>query len=1272
MKKKGFVIGFLTLILVLICVPTNVKNVFAESSQDVVVLDNNSKVLSENYLDFYAISSSNFTYSNNGGSAGQNVLSNAFDRNFNTCFKSLQDNNVAYTDDTTGETKQNFINYIDINFNQTVCINRILYGAESVNTFRGYPTVLNIYANINNTLTLINTFNSTETTNMVVFNLKDNISTNKIRFEYVKVSTRHKYVASAREIMFLQPESSEYDSFNNMFTDYCELTLNKALSTEAKLNSVEDSLKNNINYNETIKPKFDRARQILSRELTFDESREFSTNSSAKNVINRYGNIDSFCRNTLNMSSFGTNRQVCGISAKPNQSIVIYVDCNDSDPLPTIRFSQNHGHWSGWLSGNYQLKKGKNVLTVPYLKNSNYTINTVDGGAIYIVNPYTSNQQSENVKLYFQNGELYPVYKKGQDEQEFLTKLNSYYQNLQQNESSVIDITEIVTDHIIFSGSASKAYEIFKNFSPKQCVLNWDSYMDSLLSFGGMDCNESGKYYNQMYKHINANIRVSQPWSGAAAYAYTEHIGIYTSWEATGYYAQNFGWGISHELGHMLDTRGQIIGESTNNMYAKFNETALEKIATRGNFDQTLNALSSDNNLEESYFNQNRLNFLIWWYIESYNHGFWADLQNCYRELNKDLNNIYEKVDGLKQKVDSLNATEKQVFYASVVTKIDMSYYYDRWGFNLVTTDSVFKQDSASETFKECLNELISRGYATNTKQPKLWYQDSKQFNLTYNKNCSIYNQQQKPVIDKVIKTKNGNSIFFKGNQDERHLGYEVLVSTNLTDYKVIAFSKGESYLDNNSYSTVPSYKIRAVDRMFNTTDYSNSVSANQIEQEAVCKIADTFYNSITEAIENANSGDEIIILKSLQEGNFIVNKNLTLKVQQSNSQITINKAEIGNFITINKGVTLNIVGLENMHLIIDGGGYSQNSSLFNVLGTLQTNFVDFVNSKSLSNGAVIFAGDGANITIKNALIKNNSATNGGVFYLNYASNKLNLQNANITYNNSQNAGAVLYSKGTAVLNNCQINFNNANGNGVIYSYDGGILKLNNSQISNNSATNGGALFVDGYTEINNCQISNNTAKNNGGAIYYSSNVNVRQIIAKKSTFFNNTAKNGKDVFVNSGNLTLDESTILNGEVYVNGGNVNISSNSLVSGKVAINNGTVTLQNNLSQNINELSFLLINPQPSIAIINFQNFEFSEQDLSKIKVQNKNVKLVLNNNALLVQIVEQTKQNNLILIVLIITLSIVVIALVLFVLHKTRKRKRKVLSNKKQNIKDANK
>ena len=371
MKKKGFVIGFLTLILVLICVPTNVKNVFAESSQDVVVLDNNSKVLSENYLDFYAISSSNFTYSNNGGSAGQNVLSNAFDRNFNTCFKSLQDNNVAYTDDTTGETKQNFINYIDINFNQTVCINRILYGAESVNTFRGYPTVLNIYANINNTLTLINTFNSTETTNMVVFNLKDNISTNKIRFEYVKVSTRHKYVASAREIMFLQPESSEYDSFNNMFTDYCELTLNKALSTEAKLNSVEDSLKNNINYNETIKPKFDRARQILSRELTFDESREFSTNSSAKNVINRYGNIDSFCRNTLNMSSFGTNRQVCGISAKPNQSIVIYVDCNDSDPLPTIRFSQNHGHWSGWLSGNYQLKKGKNVLTVPYLKNSN-------------------------------------------------------------------------------------------------------------------------------------------------------------------------------------------------------------------------------------------------------------------------------------------------------------------------------------------------------------------------------------------------------------------------------------------------------------------------------------------------------------------------------------------------------------------------------------------------------------------------------------------------------------------------------------------------------------------------------------------------------------------------------------------------------------------------------------------------------------------------------------------------------------------------------------
>ena len=375
--KRSISVKFLSILILLISLifsglMLSTKNPIFASSNDSEILENDDIKLTKNYLDFYSISSSNFTYSNNGGELSSNKLSYAFDRNFNTSFKSSIDNNVPYTDLDTNETIANFINYIDIDFNQNVSIDRVLYGSETGMT-RGYPTTLNIYANLNDSLSLIRTFTTTETSKMVVFDLGESVTTNQIRFEYVTVAKGHKWVASAREIIFLQPENNLFSVYNNMFTDYCELSLNNNVNTLTKLSNFESELKNNINY-ETLKPRFERATKILNKELTYQNSREFSTNPNSLNVINQFGNVDSYCRNTLKMSSFGTNRQVIGITAKPYETVTIYIDCDDSDPLPSIRFSQNHGHWSGWLSGNYSLKKGVNYLTVPYLKNSNYTI----------------------------------------------------------------------------------------------------------------------------------------------------------------------------------------------------------------------------------------------------------------------------------------------------------------------------------------------------------------------------------------------------------------------------------------------------------------------------------------------------------------------------------------------------------------------------------------------------------------------------------------------------------------------------------------------------------------------------------------------------------------------------------------------------------------------------------------------------------------------------------------------------------------------------------
>ena len=1280
--KRSISVKFLSILILLISLifsglMLSTKNPIFANSNDSEILENDDIKLSKNYLDFYSISSSNFTYSNNGGELSSNKLSYAFDRNFNTSFKSSIDNNVPYTDPDTNETIAKFINYIDIDFNQNVSIDRVLYGSETGMT-RGYPTTLNIYANLNDSLSLIKTFTTTETSKMVVFDLGESVTTNQIRFEYVTVAKGHKWVASAREIIFLQPENNLFSVYNNMFTDYCELSLNSNVNTLTKLAKFESELKNNINY-ETLKPRFERATKILNKELTYQNSREFSTNPNSLNVINQFGNVDSYCRNTLKMSSFGTNRQVIGITAKPYETVTIYIDCDDSDPLPSIRFSQNHGHWSGWLSGNYSLKKGVNYLTVPYLKNSNYTIDTVSGGAIYIVNPYFPSEQSQNVKVYIESGETYPVYRKGQDEKEFLNELNTYYENLQQNPTNTIDITEIVTDHIIFSGSASKAHEIFTSFSPKQCAENWDNYLDSLLSFGGLDCDESGENYNPINKHLNANVRVSQPWSGAAAYTYTEHIGIYTSWEATGYYASNFGWGMSHELGHMFDTRGQIVGECSNNMYAKYNETVLENIGTRGNFDATFNALSDDDNLPSSYFNDNRQNFLIWWYIECYHHGYWGELQNCYRGFNKVLNKLYEENDGLQTKVESLNSTERQIFYSSIVTKIDMSYYFARWGYNLSTGDEIFSQETMTDTLKDCLQVANDSNYIDSTKKPKLWYQDNTQYKISSLGDCNLYNGTEKPVLEKVIKGNSGNNVYLNQPNDIRHLGYEIWQGDETNGYKLVAFTTNGIYLDTNSYETSPLYKIRAYDRMFNTTDYSSAVRVTEFSQSNVCKINDTYYDFIYDAINNAQENDVIELLKSTQEKNLIIDKNLTIKIGENLQNISIFRTETGDLFTINSGKTLTLLGENESHLVINGGNILQNGSLFVVSGTFIASNVDFMGNKTSSNGGAVKGLNGGVIQISNSKITNNSAIYGGAIHLDYASNRLTLADTEISNNSSKNNGGAILNKGTIVTTNCVILDNTTQENGVIYNYGGGILKLNSTTIKNNLTSKNGAIYIDGYTEINNSTITQNSALNNGGGIYYSTSVDVRELIINGSIVAQNSANSGKDIYLDQGKITLKNTATINGDIYVNNGSLIINMDSLIYGQINQNLGLISLNDGLFESLNQVNFNFINKTDDLNVIKFEGFEFNEEDLTCFNVINDNIKLIFDESGLKLEIIQPViptepdvptnNENNLVKIIVIVSSILIGLGVVVFIIFmiKIKIVKDKKLRSKRKNV-----
>ena len=77
---------------------------------------------------------------------------------------------------------------------------------------------------------------------------------------------------------------------------------------------------------------------------------------------------------------------------------------------------------------------------------------------------------------------------KNTDEQEFLQLLKDYKARLDADKRAnpdvmdrqMIDIVEIVSDHLVFTGTATGAYEAYVNqeFSPLQTVNMYNDHMD--------------------------------------------------------------------------------------------------------------------------------------------------------------------------------------------------------------------------------------------------------------------------------------------------------------------------------------------------------------------------------------------------------------------------------------------------------------------------------------------------------------------------------------------------------------------------------------------------------------------------------------------------------------------------------------------------------------------------------------------------------------------------------------------------------------------------
>lgn len=1148
-------------------------------------------------------------YTTDGGSAEGAPLSNLFDRNLATVWRASQ--NITETKTVS----------VTVFFHVPYELEGFLFQAESGG--RGYFSKLKVSYHDetqvdNDEFQVFGEISSDAAGGPVYVKFNEKTKMTAVKIEWCAASKYNgNQSASSGEIVFLQPKNDKVQKVLDLYSDYAYLEL-KDSSTEEAIDALRAELEKESEtiaaWESFIEPMLNRATQLRKNTLSFDPRREMSTADDATNQLWRHGDITTYARNTIKSATFGTNRQATGISARPGEKLVIYVQAEETDPLPTLQFTQHWGSWNFWISGSYALHRGRNIITAPMLNAGSNVDNLGEpvpaGGPVYLINPYlpaeetkpegrTEKTQSNQVKVYFEGCTAIPTFREGGDVDAYRSDLADYaalveqdrIENSDTRRYSMVDVTEIVSDRVTLTVQATYGNTYYNDlgYNPQTACENWDEYIKKLLMFDGIVYKEetedveseafkeklkivNAPKYDPRNEWLNVNVRIMQPWG--AAYAGVEHVGIQADWVGGGLVAGGWGWGYSHELGHMMDIPERLVGECSNNMMSKFNETVLEKTATRGDFAQNVLMLSPDAHMD-SYFNTNRLNFSIWWLIESFFPGYWTKLENLYRYYG-----LYSIVKEERSN-ETINATEKQIFLSSIVTGIDMSYYFERWGYNLSVGDPVFKYEDSSELFQLMMQKGKAQGLFDDDYKPKLWYLDAAEwwvrftgksyeetpyFKDDYHLGELYTDKDVAPKILNITKTGSGYSLMIGDSEkysSPNHLGYEVQVkySNEGEDaWRVAGFATGRLFTDTATYpdGSTPVYRLVAYDRALQCSQPGDAKETGEAITE-VCKLVHngnggTMYNSVAEAVAAAEDGDTIVVLKNTYESGIKINKKLTITVEGKNADgtsVTITKSgsepiftvveeketiatETGTegeytYSEVQRNGDLTLKGTESYKLVLDGFGIESEGSLVHVKsGKLTVEYcvlqnAKFKNSNSSAGGALRF--EGGTLSVKNAEFKNNYARLGGAVNVTHRDgSKIEFEDC-VFDGNSAVEGGALYNTSTVTLRNCEFKNNTATSvGGGIGNLSGGVMYVHDCTFTGNSTDGrGGGFYTDGKIELYGGTFTENKAETEGAAFAYNRTTSAsRYFSAKKSqsengtlpSITNNTCENGSAVML--------------------------------------------------------------------------------------------------------------------------------------------------------------
>ena len=777
---------------------------------------------------------------NNGGHYPNSQLKYAIDEDVNTHWE------------TGNPNSSTFKNEVTLTLKEAQVINRLTY--KSRNGCKGFANNFSIYispVSSGNNFQKVSEGSYTSTNDMLEISFNPT-KAKRVKFVFDKANQDWASIGDLR--LYKQDETSEKMSrlFSNLVMD----TVSEEFNDIKKLEELEKEVKGHPLYN-LFKEDVEDAKNIVQGKI-----------ENIKTVVaEQHG--DRNAHNNKNLKfGFGNNNQPTGIVARPGETITVYVDVEEGKSLPQLMFSQQEGSFANW-GRTVSLYPGKNVITVPKVTQEDgwYHHSVTPGGPVYIVNPYTAEEQGKAPVIRFAKGvEEFPTIDKNTNEVEFIKFLKEYKKRIDEDieanpdvmDRKVIDTFELVADNVVITGTVSGAYDAYVNqgFKPLDSLKMHNDHMNMLFEYQGID----GRNEKNDIKYTRENIRLAQPYG--YMYAAIGHIGEQRD-VMSNILTNVGGWGIDHEIGHKMDIGVRTIGAVTNNMLPQQSSYYYNKLNKRIPFESHVykNVISTNSNKYAD--GELAENLAVFWQLEMIYPGYWAKLNSLYRENNVTLEEGNEYNDKLN----------KLAYYSSIALELDLTEYFERHGF--------WVSDETKEFAKRY-----------NKPDKKIWYA---------NYDYIEYDGEgftTEPTI-KVTTSKEGENLKLNINIDKKSksdlMGYEIYKNDEL-----IGFTSTNSFVDTEAnFDKNVVYKVVAFDKRLNeskgyeTNSYAPSIKLQQ--NEINIKLNEEFNPSTLVRAYNYNGEEitsEIIInngVNSSEKGIYQVEYVVTDEGITTKEMLTVN-----------------------------------------------------------------------------------------------------------------------------------------------------------------------------------------------------------------------------------------------------------------------------------------------------------------------------------------------------------------------------------------------